>query len=263
MDPYLETPRHWLDFHTNLAGEIRSALNATLDPRYGAWTTSSVAYEIVEIARIRTVQPDVAVWGSRSPQGEPSVAVATIVSAPVKSAIPLEAPVRLSRVEIRTTAEEQLVTVIEILSPSSKRSGHDDRRDYLRKRQERLRSSVHLMEIDLLRGGERPPLEEPVPDAPYYVVLSREEQRPTVDVWPIQLSDPLPVLPVPLLEPDPDVPLDLGAAVRSVYDRGPYARTIDYQEPPPPPLLSEREAAWMEALLREKGLRGESRDGAR
>jgi hypothetical protein len=28
--------------------------------------------------------------------------------------------------------------------------------------------------------------------------------------------DRLPVLPVPLLEPDPDVPLDLGAAVASI-----------------------------------------------
>jgi hypothetical protein len=52
---------------------------------------------------------------------------------------------------------------------------------------------------------------------PYYVVLSREEHRPQVDVWPIQHCDKLPVIPVPLAAPDPDVPLDLGAAVAAVY----------------------------------------------
>lgn len=77
------------------------------------------------------------------------------------------------------------------------------------------------MEIDLLRGGERPSLTRPVPVAPYYAVVSRAASRPTVDVWPIRLTEPLPVLPVPLMEPDPDTSLDLEAAFASVYDRGP------------------------------------------
>jgi hypothetical protein len=70
-------------------------------------------------------------------------------------------------------------------------------------------------------------------------------------VWPIQLADRLPVLPVPLLEPDPDVPLDLGAVVASVYERGAYASQINYQQPPPPPALSKPEADWLEALLHQ------------
>jgi hypothetical protein len=249
MDPYLETPRRWQHFHNDLAAEIQSALNRDLDPRYGAWLTSSVAYEAVEVARMRIIQPDVSVWQSPSPQGGPPAAVATIAPAPVQSAIFMEVPVQLFRVEIRTTAQDQLVAVIEILSPSNKRSGHEDCSEYRRKRRDLFRSSAHLMEIDLLRGGERPPLAEPVPAAPYYVVLSRAEQRPRVDVWPIQLADLLPTLPVPLQDPDPDVPLDLGAAVASVYERGPYRRVIDYREPPPPPPLSEEDAAWVERRL--------------
>jgi hypothetical protein len=215
MDPYLETPRHWLDFHHALAAEIRSLLNVSLGPGYAAWLDSYAAYETVEVARL------------------------------------LEAPAQLFRVEIRTTGDDQLVTAIEILSPANKRAGHDDCLEYQRKRRALLRSSAHLMEIDLLRGGERPPLEKPVPAAPYYVVLSRADRRATVEVWPIQLKDPLPVLPVPLLEPDPDVPLDLGAAVGSVYDSGPYQRVINYQEPPPPPPLAPEEAAWVEQRLQQ------------
>jgi hypothetical protein len=68
------------------------------------------------------------------------------------------------------------------------------------------------------------------------------------------MQERLPVIPVPLLEPDPDVPLDL-AAVASVYERGAYARKIDYRQLPPAPPLSAEEAAWTEALLRETGLR--------
>jgi hypothetical protein len=250
MDPYLEAPRRWLDFHNDLAAEIRAALNRSLDPHYLASLTSSVAYEVVEIARHRTVQPDVSVWESSPAPDRPSATVTAIAPAPVESSIPLEVPILLYRVEIRTVAEEQLVTVIEILSPSNKRAGHEDTEEYRRKRRDFLRSSVHLMEIDLLRGGQRPPLVEPVPPAPYYVVLSRVNRRPTVEVWPIQLAYSLPLVPVPLLEPDPDVPLDLQAAVASVYERGAYSRAVDYQSPPPPPPLSEEEAEWVAQLLR-------------
>lgn len=69
--------------------------------------------------------------------------------------------------------------------------------------------------------------------------------RPDVAVWPIQLWDKLPLLPVPLLEPDPDVPLDLAKAVTAVYHRGGYASLIDYSQPPPPPPLSDEEAGWL------------------
>src|SRR2546426_4201822 len=106
-----------------------------------------------------------------------------------------------------------------------------------------------------LRGGERPPLAGPVPSAPYYVTLSRAHRRPVVEVWPIQLWEKLPVIPVPLLDPDPDVPLDLGTVVTAVYERGAYARLIDYRLPPPPPNLPEVEAAWLDKYLRAQQAR--------
>jgi len=68
-------------------------------------------------------------------------------------------------------------------------------------------------------------------------------------VWPLQLTERLPVLPVPLLEPDSDVPLDLGAAVVDVYERGAYASQIDYHQPPPPS-LTKSETDWLDMLLR-------------
>jgi hypothetical protein len=158
-------------------------------------------------------------------------------------------------IEIRATGTLELVTAIEILSPVNKRPSHDAYREYLRKRQDLLRSSAHLIEIDLLRGGTRPPLEAPVPAAPYYITLSRANERPHVEVWPITLQNALPTIPVPLTEPDPDVPLDLGAILATVYERGGYGTLIDYHQPPPPPKLSEEDERWLATHLHEQEIR--------
>jgi hypothetical protein len=189
-------------------------LNARLQPGYYATAVTSVTYEVIEVA-----------------QSEP-----------------LKVPVRLARVEVREAGADTLVTAIEILSPINKRPGRE-RQKYLRKRRELLRSEVHVMELDLLRGGERSPLETALPPASYYVTLARVEHRPYVDVWPIQLAARLLVFPVPLSTPDPDVPLDLGAIVPAVYERGGYATRIDYRQPVPPPALASEQQAWIEHLL--------------
>lgn len=252
MDPYIESPELWSDFHSSLAYEIRVQLNQLIQPNYFARLTPYVTYEVVEVGRTQGIRPDVGVWHLHQPAQESPTAIATIPPAPVESRVALDIPLRLHSVEVRATSNDELVTVIEILSPVNKKPGHTAYRDYRRKRRDLLRSPVHLLEIDLLRQGERPPLEEPVPDAPYYIVLSRADYRPIVAVWPIQFEDRLPTLPVPLLDPDPDAPLDLPRAVAAVYEQGAYASQIDYGQPPPPPALSAGQTVWLEALLQEK-----------
>lgn len=249
-DPYIETPRIWSDFHGDLAGEIRAELNRTIRPTYYAGLTPYVTYETIEVTQRKTegIRPDVGIW--KTAAGPLATATVPLVETePVESMVTLELPLELFSVEIRTAADDFLVTSIEILSPVNKRRGHDAHIDYLRKRRELLRSAAHLIEIDLLRAGVRPPLDQPVPLAPYYVMLSRATRRPHVAVWPIPLNARLPVIPVPLLEPDPDVSLDLGAIVASVYERGGYDTRIDYRQPVPPPALSAEESAWVAGLL--------------
>ncbi len=251
MDPYIEHPDVWSDFHGGLADEIRAELNKVIQPRYVARLVPRVTYEIVEIEKPRSVRPDVGVWGPLSgSEGQHGGQTAVLAPAPVQNLIAMELPVRLFTVEVLEVGSRDLVTAIEILSPVNKQPGREAHDEYLRKRRELLRSSAHFIEIDLLRPGRRPPLERPVPVAPYYVVLSRIENRPYVDVWPIQLSEKLPDIPVPLAEPDPDVSLTLSAIVAAVYERGGYASLIDYSQPPPPPSLSETEAAYVDVLLR-------------
>lgn len=250
MDPYIEDPEVWSDFHGGLAEEIRAELNTQIQPRYVARLTPRVTYEIVEVAERRGVRPDVAVWEHRDSAGMGNVAAIAVTPAPVLSTVTLELPLELFTVEIREIKTMRLVTAIEILSPVNKQPSHEAYGEYQRKRRELLRSMTHLIEIDLLRGGTRPPLEEPVPPAPYYVMLSRENKRPRVEVWPIQLQDKLPVLPVPLLQPDPDAKLDLSAVVAQVYERGGYGSIIDYQQSPPPPRLSEMDLRFVTHILK-------------
>ena len=152
-------------------------------------------------------------------------------------------------IEIRDTRERQLVTAIEILSPTNKRG--EGRREYLAKRQRLLLSTAHLIEIDLLRMGERPPMQQPLPERPYFIFLSRAEDRPLTDVWPIALSDPLPTTPVPLLAGDADAALDLQAAFTAAYDLPGYDLIVDYTQPPDIP-LSPEDAAWAAERLRER-----------
>jgi len=57
------------------------------------------------------------------------------------------------------------------------------------------------------------------------------------------------MVPIPLREPEPDVPLELTPALNSIYDEAAYELSVNYTETPPPPPLSPAEEAWMKKLL--------------
>src|SRR5262245_3558673 len=162
MDPYIESPELWSDFHNNLASEIQAQLNQFIQPNYFARLTPYVTYEAIEVGKTFGIRPDVGVWHLQETPFEYTLTPTAVAPSPVESRVALDIPLRLHRVEIRATVNQELVTVIEILSPVNKRPGHDAYRDYQRKRRDLLRSPVHLLELDLLRGGDRPPLEDPV-----------------------------------------------------------------------------------------------------
>ena len=151
---------------------------------------------------------------------------------------------RESFLEIRDRAGRTLVSAVELLSRSNKRSG-PDRQQYLNKRRQYSESGVHLVEIDLLRGGPRaPPFG--FPPCGYYVVLFRGDDRPA-EFWPIRLRAPLPTIPIPLHAGDADARLDLQSLLHRVYDAAGYRHYI-YNSLPDPPLTNE-DAEWAERLL--------------
>jgi hypothetical protein len=115
------------------------------------------------------------------------------------------------------------------------------------------RTDVHLIELDLLRGGERPgwKVKKPPLVSEYIVLVNRAfsgDIRRSV-IWPVALDEPLPLCPVPLLPPDADVPLSLGEVLAQVYQRAAYTRRLDYTLPVPPPPLRPAMQRWLAAHL--------------
>lgn len=251
MDPYLEGST-WMNCHGQLCSEIARQLGPKLRPRYLARLTERFFTDIAiapETPRERAY-PDVGVVEARpAANGNGGLGVITV---PVRVATEMPASILHFSVEIRDRLERRLVTAIEVLSPTNKRG--DGREEYLAKRYRVLQSTAHLIEIDLLRAGQRLPMRATLPPAPYYAYVGRSEIRPKTDVWPIPLDQPLPRLPVPLLAGDPDVSLDLQLALTTVYDLSDYDLEIDYTQPPGEP-LSPEQAAWVDERLRAAGLR--------
>jgi Protein of unknown function (DUF4058) len=251
MDPYLEGVL-WTTVHFSLSAEIVRQLAPKLRPRYLVLPAERFVMETPESVAITAtaIYPDVGVTNIRS--------MAQTAQGPMVAAAPLElatiipTPVPHVTIEIRDTANRQLVTAIEILSPTNKRG--DGREEYLAKRGRMLLSTAHLLEIDLLRLGQRVPMQNPLPRAAYFIFLSRVERRPITEVWPINLTEALPVVPVPLLPSDKDEVLDLQQAFTTTYDVLGYDLALDYTQPPEIPLPPE-DAVWAETLLRTAGLR--------
>ncbi len=154
---------------------------------------------------------------------------------------------RTRRVTIRTTDGEEVVAVLELLSPTNKIRHRDA---YLLKRAALLDSPAHLVEIDLLRAGRRLPVEDE-PDSDFLVTVSVAERRPTVELFAFSLRDRLPVLPIPLRNGG-IVPLDLRAVTDRVFEASAYVPRI-YARPPEPPLAAA-DAAWAASVLTNAGL---------
>jgi hypothetical protein len=251
MDPYLEGSE-WISVHAELSSEIARQLSPKLRPKYIARTARRFVTEMPGDVEIVTgeIYPDVSVYGTGH---NGNGAESTIAFAPPVLQLPTIMPLRIPHVtiEIRDVTNRELVTVIEVLSPTNKRG--DGYREYLDKRRRVLSSMAHLLEIDLLRKGNRVPMQKPLPAAPYFVFLSRAERRPMTEIWPIQLDSRLPIVPVPLLADDPDVALDLQLALNTVYDLLNYDLSVDYTHPPEVPLEGEG-VSWATEHLRMAGI---------
>ncbi|MCE7980688.1 MAG: DUF4058 family protein [Caldilinea sp. CFX5] len=248
MDPYLEDQEIWSGFHSLLAGELLRRLNPLIVPKYYADLEVHAVLQEVGITTRHNIYPDAAVLELAPQRTFHGVAVAS-PEAPVKRVVELASPTKLRTVQVYVTETQELVTSIEILSPYNK-SG-EGLRQFRQKRSRLLRSSVHLVELDLLRGGERPgyELHEPPLDTDYIILVNRATggtQRLS-EVWPVALNESLPVIPIPLTTPDPDVLLDLNQLVQSVYADAYYVLRIDYSAPPPPPKLRSVMQQWRAA----------------
>src|SRR6266446_8131444 len=250
MDPYLEDPAFWADFHKRFLNCWCEAVAAALPDNYDARLDETVNLVQMSPEVIKLIYPDVAV--SREPRRTKrahSRRSGTLLLEPVHIPHEFLEEVRQTRIEILHRPERTLVAVLEMLSPFNK-SG-EGFEQYRAKRTTILAQKLHLVELDLLVGGKRLPLSKPLPSADYYALISRAEERPNCAVYHWALRDPLPTIPIPLRAPDADIPIDLGKVFRDTYERGRYARSLFYTQPPAA-RLSRKDAQWATGVASKK-----------
>jgi hypothetical protein len=245
MDPFIEA-QAWPDFHVSLVAELRNALVPEVRPHYIVRVERRVYVEH-EPDEPRSIRPDALVAGDVAGPRAPTPR-AVPEGAPLLLTLPMPEERREPFLTIREPESLDVVTVIELLSPSNKRRGGEGRRQYLAKREAILVSETHLVELDLLRGGERMPTRESPPDADFFAFVCRADCRPRAEVWPVGIRHRLPEIPIPLREGDADVPLDLQTVFEAVYDRAGYDYSIDHSRPLDPPLRPGDEE-WLAGLL--------------
>jgi hypothetical protein len=251
MDPYLESPIRWESVHNQLISALPGLLEPLLPERY-AISVEERVYLTLGPEGTGMRKPDALILDtSREPIRQPPTA------APIGGVavlIPDDDPVRELFLTIRDmTANDEIVTVVEILSPTNKQPG-PAREQYLQKRGAILASRASLVEIDLLRGGERMPVREAPSGYDYSILASRPWERPRAFLVPFALRQPLPDFPVPLRSGDVEPIVNLSEPLRRIYSSNRLHRRIDYKVAPEPALRGD-DAAWADALLREAGLR--------
>ncbi len=254
MDPYLEQRGVWKTLHNALLTDISRTLQPLLRPRY--WVAvEELTYEAVPDDLVLLGGPDVSVVDLRPPPGGATAGGVALLPRVEQVGIPLPETIREKYLEIRDPQTGEVITVIEVLSPTNKRTGaHYDQ--YLRKRATILGSHTNLVEIDLLRQGQRMPMRRAPGAVPYdySILICRPRLSDRADFYPLSVRDPLPEVPIPLRIGEPDVPLPIGAVFAAAYDRGGFDLIVDYRLPPRPP-LSEADAEWADVVLRQAGLR--------
>ena len=176
------------------------------------------------------------------------------IAEPIVTKTLIDTDIHEPLIEILDAQSREVITVIEILSPSNKILGAAGRESYLRKRIEVLKSKTHLVEIDLLRVGRGFVSTGKLRGVNYSVHVSRAGRRPEGMLWKIRLPQKLPVISIPLKAGDDDVPLDLQEVFASVYDLAGFDLVIDYRGQPEPG-LDENQAKWVDQLLKSNGLR--------
>ncbi len=259
MDPYIEACGLWEDFHNHIIEEIAREVADAAPQRYFVRTGERSYLVLVESEGKKSYPflPDVSVTTPRtrkkgSKKGGTAVAEPVVADSPHILRAFVKEEHRETFLEIyETEPEKRLVTTVEVLSPSNKRPGTEGWDLYQRKRQSILLSDTSLVEIDLLRGGQRMPMLDPWPGSPYVLMAARAGNPERCRVWEGYFQRPLPSLPVPLAKPDADLSVNVQPLIETIYRRFRYEQSINYATDLTPALSAE-EAAWCREHLQAR-----------
>jgi hypothetical protein len=257
MDPFLESPDFFPDFHGSFLVHLKESLQKALPLHYFAKGNQRVWLEY----SARYIEPDISIASNLPARRSPGTAVAVAEADPAFVVKVVQVPddensEMFVEIYIKRGSQNVLVTSIELLSPANKAPGEQGRDLYLQKQREVLGSKVNLVEIDFLRGGRhttavsRDHAEKTCGRFDYHVCVHRFDRPDDYLIYPAVLEQRLPRIEVPLLPEDVAVTLDLQEIFVACYDGANYGRAIDYSHDSIiPPLTSARET-WAKSLLK-------------
>lgn len=245
MNPYLENPTRWPGVQFILVSHLQRQLTRHLPPGF----VSRVQKRGVET-----------VPSTATPQHTAEAAMEALATGTRAPEAATRMYMRHLSLEVRDCRDgiARVVAHIEVVSPTIKEQGRA-RVAHQQRQAERMNCDVHLLEIDLLRGGKYC-LHVPFSivqecGAWDYLIVLQDVFRPSHDLfWRVALDEPLPRLLLPLAPDVTPVPLDMQTALNDCYDESGLGLDIDYTQEPDPP-LSPEQARWSDALLRNAGLR--------
>ena len=258
MNPYLESARLWPGVHNLIIAEMHHYLRRRVPFRYFVIMEERAGIGIHPPPEpaYRYIKPDL---GTTDVGGRPGLAAAAVARPEtdgdaVAVLVPFRETVSEWYITISDRNSDELVTILEVLSPSNKRSG-EGRIQYEDKRNSIFESSTHLVEVDLVRQGQPMPAQGYDGDAPYRHLVSRGPTRPAAALYPFGLQSPIPDVAVPLLAGDAEPKIPLNELLHNLYRDDYYANYVDYGADPEGS-LSDDDRAWLDRMLREQGLRG-------
>ena len=151
MDPYLEDPAFWPDFHRSFITFFRDAPFDRLPEAYEASIDETMRIVIPDEPD-RVHFPDVGVTAPDAAGGTAVAAGSAVALEP--ATLPTIEEIRDVWLEVRHRPERSLVTVIEVLSPANETG--QEAALFAARRRRFLQAGVHVVELDLLLGGRRP-----------------------------------------------------------------------------------------------------------
>ena len=249
MDPYLEHPSLWPDVHNSLIMAIRELLAPVLRPAYFCQIEERVYITDEFEASSDLIIPDNAISSSPLDHGNKTQSSSVMVlDEPIPVINVIDAEIHEPYLQIIDAASQQIVTVIEVLSPSNKIAGSAGLASYREKRRQILHSDANWIEIDFLRTGVRIPIAGRYINSDYRIHWSRAAERPREWVQCIALEQRLPIIPIPLRVGETEPKLDLQAVLTLIYERAGYEVILDYSSEPALP-FTETQRQWAKNIL--------------
>lgn len=247
MDPFIESQR-FDEFHSVYLMTLGEMLVPLVRPKYTV-DIDRYVFLSAENEELR-YRPDISIAESTAATS-PSVSMRVATMEPRLVAVPETDEESQVFLTIRSRDDQSVITVIELLSPINK-DGSTGQLEYLAKRANYLRTLTSIVEIDLLRGGARLPTVPAAPATDYNTLVIRHGDRGRAECYAWNLTDRLPVIPIPLKEPDSDVGLDLQQALNTAYDRHGYDYSLKYNAEIQP-LLDATTREWVACVLKRHG----------